>query len=185
VLQPRTQHTTGPLFFVLAVGAIVVSAATMALSTLNGGTQARPAAVTEPAPASAIATPIPVLLHSKWVAQSAHPTLALGEVGSVWLSFRNTGIAAWAKGSPAEARLGLVGSPAEVRRISEALALDWVLWDRPAVQDEAYVSRGAETRFTFKVKGTKLGTYRLNLRPVVDGVAWLEEDGAYVDVTVR
>lgn len=183
MLQPRTQQTTGPLFFVLAVGGIVVSAALLAVSSLDGGTRTRTAAAAEPAPS--VATPIPVLLHSKWVAQSPHQTIGLGEVASIWVTLRNTGIAAWAKGSPAEARLGLVGSPEEVRRIREALAVDWVLPDRPARQDEAYVSRGAETRFTFKVKGARPGTYRLHLRPVVDGVAWLEDDGAYIDVTVR
>ena len=29
------------------------------------------------------------------------------------------------------------------------------------------------------------GMYRLNLRPVIDGVEWLENLGAYVDVSVR
>lgn len=184
MLHPRTQQATGPLFFVLAVGGIVVSATLLAVSSLDGGTRARTAAAAEPVPLS-VATPIPVLLHSKWVAQSAHQTIAPGEVASIWVAFRNTGIAAWAKGSPAEARLGLVGTPEEVRRIREALAVDWVLPDRPARQDESYVSRGAETQFTFKVKGARPGTYRLHLRPVVDGVAWLEDDGAYIDVTVR
>lgn len=184
MLQPRTQQTTGPLFFVLAVGGLVVWATLVAMSSLEGGTRTRAAAAAEPAPLS-VATPIPVLLHSKLVAQSAHPTIAQGEVASIWVSYRNTGIAAWAKASPAEARLGLVGTPEEVRRIREALALDWVLPDRPARQDEAYVSRGAETHFTFKVKGARPGTYRLQLRPVVDGVTWLEDDGAYIDVTVR
>jgi hypothetical protein len=184
VLQPRTQQTTGPLFFVMAVGGIVIAAAAVVAPLLDGAARARPASVSEPAPQS-VATPIPVLLHSKWVAQSAHPTIAVGEVVSIWLAFRNTGIAAWAKDSPSEARLGLAGTPEEVRRIREALAVDWVLPDRPARQDEAYVSRGAETQFTFKVKGAKPGTYRLHLRPVVDGVTWLEDDGAYVDVTVR
>jgi hypothetical protein len=29
------------------------------------------------------------------------------------------------------------------------------------------------------------GTYRLYVRPVIDGSLWLEDAGAYVDVVVR
>jgi hypothetical protein len=32
---------------------------------------------------------------------------------------------------------------------------------------------------------TAPGVYRLDVRPVIDGVVWLENVGAYVDVTVR
>jgi hypothetical protein len=39
--------------------------------------------------------------------------------------------------------------------------------------------------FTFKVAGAAPGTYRLHVRPVVDGVAWLEDQGVFVDITVR
>jgi hypothetical protein len=39
--------------------------------------------------------------------------------------------------------------------------------------------------FTFKVVGVAPGVYRLMLRPVVDGVVWLEDEGVFVDIHVR
>lgn len=171
--------------FALAVAGSLVVAVPMGLSVLPALTQPTPSLAEADEELGAVPTPLPLLLHSKWLAQSAHPTIAVGEVATLWLAFRNTGPAAWIRDSAAEVRLGLEGKPEEIRRISTGLALEWLGADRPGRQDETYVSNGAQTRFTFKVKGAVPGRYRLELRPVVDGVDWLEDDGAYIDVTVR
>jgi hypothetical protein len=39
--------------------------------------------------------------------------------------------------------------------------------------------------FTFRVKGVAPGTYSLHLRPVVDGITWMEDEGVYMVVAVR
>ena len=66
-----------------------------------------------------------------------------------------------------------------------AMRVDWPYWNRPAIQSEPIVRPQQLATFTFKVAGAAPGTYRLNLRPVVDGVVWLEDEGVYVDIRVE
>lgn len=65
------------------------------------------------------------------------------------------------------------------------MAVGWPIADRPAVQDLVSVAPGATTAFTFSVKGVATGTYALHLRPVVDGITWMEDEGVYMVVAVR
>ena len=39
--------------------------------------------------------------------------------------------------------------------------------------------------FTFKVKGVAVGTYRIDVRPVVVAVGPMRDQGVYTEVTVR
>lgn len=121
--------------------------------------------------------------HSRWVDQSSYPTLARGDVATVTVRFRNTGTATWIKGTTAEVRLGLDGDD---RTFSQGgMALEWPFPERPAIQAEASVPPSGIATFTFKIRGATAGTYRLHVRPVIDGVAWLEDDGVFLVVTVR
>ena len=44
---------------------------------------------------------------------------------------------------------------------------------------------GGTATFTFRVVAPLApGAYELDLRPVIDGVTWLENDGVYVLITV-
>jgi hypothetical protein len=65
------------------------------------------------------------------------------------------------------------------------MRVGWWSWDRPARQSELVVHPQQLATFSFKVAGAAPGVYRLNVRPVVDGVAWLEDDGVFVDITVE
>ncbi len=121
--------------------------------------------------------------HSRWVSQTPYPTLAVGQSARVSVVFRNTGQSAWAKGTASEARLGLNRDDRSFAQLG--MALNWLLPDRPAVQEEQVVAPGQRATFTFDVRGTVPGTYPLHLRPVVDGVAWMEDEGVYAIVTVR
>jgi len=53
------------------------------------------------------------------------------------------------------------------------------------VQDAPVVPPGATSSFTFRLKGTAPGTYAIHLRPVIDGITWMEDEGVYMVVTVR
>jgi hypothetical protein len=53
------------------------------------------------------------------------------------------------------------------------------------VQDLAVVPSGATTTFTFRVRGVRPGTFSLHLRPVIDGITWMEDEGVYMVVAVR
>lgn len=128
-----------------------------------------------------VPTPVPESLHSRWYTQTVAPLLEVGQIGDVSVQFRNVGQTAWIRGTPAEIRLGEVGP----RPLPTEMKVEWPLPNRPAVQTEAVVEVDQVATFTFKVRGAAPGTYRLMLQPVVDGVAWLEDEGVFVDIEVE
>jgi len=126
-------------------------------------------------------TPVPELLHSELYTKTADPTIYVGQVADITLQFRDTGHTPWVRGTPAEIRLGVDGG----EPLPPRMRVDWLLWDRPTRQTEEIVREGGLATFSFEVKGVAPGTFRLRLRPVVDGVKWLEDDQVRVDITVR
>jgi hypothetical protein len=128
-----------------------------------------------------VPTPIPAALHSRWYTQTVSPVIDVGETGNVTLQFRNVGQTAWILGSPSEIRLGEIGP----RPLPTEMKVDWPLPNRPAIQTELVVHVDQVATFTFKVVGVTPGVFRLMLRPVVDGVAWLEDEGVFIDINVR
>ncbi|CAN5240230.1 hypothetical protein BH18CHL2_BH18CHL2_08410 [soil metagenome] len=122
--------------------------------------------------------------HSRWLAQSAYPTVDPGaETQPITVSFQNAGTRAWRKGAAGEqANLGINGDD----RSLSAYGMGWPTPDRVAVQSEAAVEPGQTASFTFRMRGPAApGTYRLHLRPVIDGVTWMEDEGVFVELTVR
>ena len=121
--------------------------------------------------------------HSKWVSQTANPNLGPGETSAdITITFRNNGTKTWTKGVVGQqANLGIRNDD----RTWSSLAVNWLSPDRPAAQSEATVVPGANATFTFKVKAPQApSTYILALRPVIDGLTWLEDDGVFVAVNV-
>jgi hypothetical protein len=121
--------------------------------------------------------------HSAWVGQSAYPTLAFGATAPVYVQVKNTGTATWVKGTGTEARIGVVGDDSSLSQFG--IANGWLLSSRPAAQSEATVAPGQVATFNFSVKGDRLGSYPLRLRPVVDGITWMEDQGIFLQITVR
>ena len=121
--------------------------------------------------------------HSRWLTQSAYPTLRAGQVsGPLSISFLNTGSQTWTKGLLGqEARLG-------VNRDNETwagLGVGWPSANRVAFQSEASVPPGAVGTFVFQVRAPMTpGLYAINLRPVIDAVTWMEDQGIFLYVTV-
>ena len=64
-------------------------------------------------------------------------------------------------------------------------ASTWVLPSRPAVQYQRNVAPNEIATFNFNVRAGQQGVWVMRLRPVVDGVAWLDDEGVYVTVTVK
>ncbi len=120
--------------------------------------------------------------HSAWAAQTPWPVLRPGEVSTVTIVFRNTGRRSWIRGASLEqANLGVVGDA----RSLASLGVDWPSADRVAIQSEPVVGPGGLARFIFGLRGpTEPGRYFLDLRPVIDGMSWLEDDGVYVEIMV-
>lgn len=136
-----------------------------------------PAAIPGPRPASTVPA-----LASRWLGQSDYPVLGLGTTGTVTIAFRNTGTSAWVKGTPTEARLGVVGDSTVMAQLG--FAAGWLLPSRPAVQYQQNVAPSEVGIFSFIVRAAQRGTWVIRLRPVVDGVTWLDDEGVLVVVTV-
>src|SRR5207245_2224763 len=65
------------------------------------------------------------------------------------------------------------------------LSVNWPFTTRPAIQTEASVAPGTLGTFTFQVKAPPMpGLYAIHLRPVIDGVTWMEDEGVFLYVTV-
>ena len=122
-------------------------------------------------------------LHSRWVSQSPLSVVDLGDVTTLSISFRNVGSTPWIRASSAEARLGVVDN--DRRFFDLGFAHKWLAPDRPAAQLEDVVSPGSLANFSFQIRGAVTGVHRIPLRPLVEGVTWMEDEGAYVEVWVR
>jgi hypothetical protein len=169
--------------FTLVIGVVLLSqlagllARPLSVSTTNEAQAEEP----EPTAPNSDRTPLPAELHSEWYTQTEPPILTAGQTADVTIQFRNVGLTSWIYGSPSEIRLGEVGP----RPLPPEMRVDWLYWDRPARQSEPIVRPQQVATFTFQIAGAAPGLYRLNVRPVVDGVAWLEDEGVFVDITVE
>jgi uncharacterized protein YkwD len=121
--------------------------------------------------------------HSRWVAQSAYPTLRIGQIsGPLSISFRNAGSQSWIRGTLGqEARLAVNQDNAQWA----ALGVNWLSANRVAAQTEATVTPGGIATFTFQVRAPSTpGLYAIHLRPVIDAVTWMEDQGVFLYITV-
>lgn len=121
--------------------------------------------------------------RSSWLTQSPYPVMRVGDIEEVSITFQNTGVIPWVRGGASEARLGINGDDRTLAGLG--MAVDWPIPDRPAIQARDIVLPGESTPFTFRVRAVRPGTYRLHLRPVIDGVTWMDDQGVYVLITVR
>jgi hypothetical protein len=121
--------------------------------------------------------------HSRWVTQSAYPTLRVGQLsGQLSISFRNSGSLSWIRGTLGqEARLAVNQDNAQWA----ALGVNWLSANRVAAQTEATVTPGGVGTFTFQVRAPSTpGLYAIHLRPVIDAVTWMEDQGVFLYITV-
>jgi hypothetical protein len=146
------------------------------ISSVGGDDAADPALALVRAPSAGA-------LHSRWVSQSPMRVVDLGGITTLSISFRNVGSTPWIRDSSAEARLGIVND--DRRFFDLGFAQNWVAPDRPAAQIESVVSPGSLAIFSFQVRGAVTGVHRIPVRPLVEGVTWMEDEGAYVEVWVR
>jgi len=103
----------------------------------------------------------------------------------VWIKFTNTGTETWIRGLwGRQANLGLNRDDKEPYRLG--MAADWLWDDRIATTTTLAVAPGEVGEFRFKVRAPiARGVYRLNLRPVIDGTVWLEDQGVFWIIDVR
>lgn len=162
---------------------LLVALGVLALLTVVDVPSHTPAAAIAEEATARPSAPVPVapLFHSRWYTQTVDPELAVGDTAVITVVLRNVGHTAWVRDTAAEVRLG----ERERQPLPEAMRVNWLAGDRPAAQSEATVGEWGLATFTFEVRGATRGIFRLELRPVVDGVTWLEDDGIHVDIWVR
>jgi hypothetical protein len=121
--------------------------------------------------------------HSRWVSESAFPTLKVGQIsGPLTIVFRNVGSQSWNKGILGqEARLAVNLDDAQWA----PLGVNWMSSNRVTAQAEATVIPGATGTFTFQVRAPSTpGLYAIHLRPVIDAVWWMEDEGVFLYINV-
>src|SRR6267378_1307815 len=132
--------------------------------------------------------------HAAWYGQSGYPTLSAGQRSTATVAFYNSGSIGWVRGRMGEvAYLGTWGpEPGQDRPTS--LGGDgqlgtpntgWPRYNRIAIQPADYVgpAQVAWFQFTIAAPATR-GTYKLYLRPLIEGAGWLDDYGVFWVVTV-
>ena len=121
--------------------------------------------------------------HAAFDTQSDFPVAAPGQVVQWIVAFRNTGASSWSVGGANPLHLG-TGRPLDMP--SDLASARWLTANRPAQQTTPDVAPGQDAWFVVELVAPPApGTYRLYVRPVIDGAQWLEDAGAYVDLVVR
>lgn len=123
--------------------------------------------------------------HSTWQGQSDYLIMQPGQVASFWIRFSNSGTQTWQRGIwGRQANLGLNGDNKLPYRLG--MAADWLWDDRVATTTSATVQPGEIAEFRFNVRAPlSRGVYRLDLRPVIDGETWMEDQGVFWIIDVR
>jgi hypothetical protein len=145
------------------------------------------------APPSATPTKLPGF-HAAWYGQSGYMRLCPGGTAQATLAYYNSGSRGWVSGKMGEVAYlgtwqsepgqdqpsilggdGQLGSP----------ATGWPRFNRIAQQPASYVGPGQVAWFQFGLQAPSLpGTYRLYVRPLIEGAQWLEDIGVFWQVLV-
>jgi uncharacterized protein YkwD len=122
--------------------------------------------------------------HASWSAQSADPTVEVGGSATLVLALTNTGSRGWYREVSDQKILLGTNDPQDGEHPD--LAADWVSLNRVTSTTTDYVGPGEVGWFEFTVRAPQIpGDYRLALRGVVEGVAWLEDDGIFFTIHVH
>ena len=170
ILNDPVYHAAG---FGVACGALLGCVWVIDFGAVVDQTFAAPA----PAPVAPV-IPAGPSYHAAFYTQSAFPVASPGQTVQWIIAFTNTGLTGWNA-----LRLG-TSNPQDAP--SALAAPSWIAPNRPAQQTTAYVAPGQQAWFIVNLAAPSTpGTYRLYIRPLIEGVTWLEDSGAYVDLVVR
>jgi hypothetical protein len=132
--------------------------------------------------------------HAAWYGQSGYMSLCPGERSTATVAYFNSGSRGWVGGRLGEvAYLGTWDSEPGQDQPSilggdgqrGSPATGWPRFNRLAIQPASYVGPGQVAWFQFTVQAPPTpGTYRLGIRPVIEGASWLEDYGVFWVVTV-
>ena len=126
--------------------------------------------------------------HSRWAGQSRSVELSRGQLVDLAVRFRNTGSEAWVRGEPGrQANLGSAAPLDNLRDHERGILIAPTLGQtRYATTAESTVPSGGIGTFAMRLRApAQAGTYRIYVRPVIEGTTWLEDEGVYLELVVR
>jgi subtilisin family serine protease len=133
--------------------------------------------------------------HASWYGQSGYMTLCPGATAIAVVAYYNIGSRGWVKGRMGEVAYLGTWDPIPGQDRPSVLGGDgtmgspntgWPRYDRVAVQPADYVGPGQVAWFQFTVRAPATpGTYKLYIRPLIEGATWMEDYGVYWEVVVR
>jgi hypothetical protein len=144
-------------------------------------------------PPSATPTKLPGF-HAAWYGQSGYMRLCPGGTAEATLAYYNSGSRGWVAGrmgevaylgtwqsEPGQDQPSILGGDGQL----DSPATGWPRFNRIAQQPASYVGPGQIAWFQFNLRAPSLpGTYRLYVRPLIEGAAWLEDIGVFWQVLV-
>ena len=146
------------------------------------------------APPPAVATGV-AGFHASYYGQSGYPTLCPGDTATAVVAFYNSGTRGWSAGKMGEvAYLGTWNPDPGQDRASTlggdgrggSPATGWPRYNRVAVQPAQWVGPNQVAWFEFTIVAPMApGTYRIAIRPLIEGANWMEDYGVFWYVTVR
>jgi hypothetical protein len=133
--------------------------------------------------------------HAAWYGQSGYPTLCPGERSTAVVAYYNSGSAGWVLGRMGEMAFLGTSDPSPGQDQASALGGDgqlgspatgWPRYNRVAAQPADYVGPGQVAWFQFTIQAPQApGTYKLYIRPMIEGATWMEDYGVFWQVTVK
>lgn len=135
------------------------------------------------------------LYDASWYGQSGYPTLCPGESTTLTVAFYNSGTHGWYAGKmgemaflgtwwpqPGQDRASVLGGDGT----NGSPATGWPRYNRPAAQSAPYIGPGQVSWFQFRITAPMTpGSYRLHVRPLIEGFIWMQDAGVYWQVTVK
>ena len=132
--------------------------------------------------------------HAAWYGQSGYPTLFAGQRSTATVAFYNSGSRGWVAGRMGEVAYLGTWVPEPGQDQASILGGDgtagsprtgWPRYNRLAAQPAPYVGPTQIAWFQFDVVAPPVpGTFRVALRPLIEGAQWMEDYGVFWVVTV-
>jgi hypothetical protein len=133
--------------------------------------------------------------HAAWYGQSGYSTLCPGEKSLATVAYYNSGSLGWVTGRMGQVAYLGTWDPVPGQDKPSILGGDgtlgspvtgWPRYDRVALQPHDYVGPGQVAWFQFSIQAPPTpGTYRLAIRPLIEGSTWMEDYGVFWYVTVK
>src|SRR5439155_22501591 len=125
--------------------------------------------------------------HAAWYGQSGYMSLCMGTKATATVAFYNSGSRGWVAGRIGETAYLGTWMPEPGQDSASILGGDgtagspqtgWPRYNRLAMQPASYVGPNQIAWFQFQVVAPPVpGTFRVALRPLIEGAQWMEDYG--------